>query len=113
MRGTLPGHARWVAERENHTACLLLAIALQIYHDGRVSACACCDYNASPELALGSMKESALLELFNSPKNQLIWSAHQSGNLPRICQHCSFHSAMSALSPEHSALTKITNFIGG
>lgn len=113
MRGTLPGHARWVAERENHTACLLLAIALQVYHDGRVSSCACCDYDASPELTLGSLKEDTLLSLFNGQKNQLIWRAHQNGILPKICQQCSFHSPLAALHPQHLALTNISHFIGG
>lgn len=113
MRGTLPGHARWVAEQENHTACVLLAIALQVYHDGRVSACACCDYDASPELTLGSLQEDTLLGLFNSQKNQLIWNAHQNGNLPKICRNCSFHSPLAALHPQHLALTNILQFIGG
>jgi radical SAM protein with 4Fe4S-binding SPASM domain len=113
MRGALPGHARWVAERENHTACLLLAIALQIYHDGRVSACACCDYNASPELTLGSIKENSLPDLFNGLKNQQIWTAHQNNQLPKICQRCTFHMPLDSLVPGHPALASITHFIGG
>lgn len=113
MRGNLPGHARWIAEKENHTTCLLLAIALQVYHEGRVSACACCDYDASAELTLGSLAESSLDELYNGEKNRAIWEGHQNGRLPSICRHCTFHSPLSALTPDHPAMKNITHFIGG
>jgi radical SAM protein with 4Fe4S-binding SPASM domain len=113
MRGHLPGHARWVADRENHTPCVLLAIALQVYHDGRVSACSCCDFDASPELTLGNLSDSTLVELFNSEKSSQLWRAHQSGEMPNICRNCTFHSPMSDLAPGHLALSNVMDFIGG
>lgn len=113
MRGHLPGHARWAADRENHTACILLAVALQVYHDGRVSACACCDFDASQELALGNISENTLVELFNNGKNSELWHAHQTGNMPKICRNCTFHSPLSNLAPGHLALSSVMDFIGG
>jgi len=113
MKGNLPGHARWVADRENYEACLLLAIALQVYHDGRVSTCACCDYDASAELTLGSLENASLLELFNGEKNSAVWRAHESGRLPSICRQCTFHSPLSSLSSQHPALNNIVDLIGG
>lgn len=113
MRGHLPGQARWVADRENHTPCILLAIALQVYYDGQVSACACCDFDASPELALGNVLDSTLVELFNGGKSSQLWRAHQSGDMPKICRNCTFHSPLSGLAPGHQALSNIMDFIGG
>lgn len=113
MRGALPGSARWVAERENTTACLLLATALQVFHDGRVSACACCDFDASPELTLGSLADHTLLELFNGEKNQQLWRDHQANRLPAYCRNCTFHVPLQALTARHPVVTNITDFIGG
>ncbi len=55
MSGPLPGDAEWNPVRENHSTCMLLIAAMQVYWDGRVSACSCCDYNAGKELALGDI----------------------------------------------------------
>jgi radical SAM protein with 4Fe4S-binding SPASM domain len=113
MRGHLPGDARWAPDRENHTPCVLLAIALQVYHDGRVSACACCDFDASAELTLGNVSDSTLVELFNGEKSAQIWRAHQLGDMPNICRNCTFHSPMLNLTPAHPVLSNIMDVVGG
>jgi radical SAM protein with 4Fe4S-binding SPASM domain len=113
MRGPLPGQARWVDEHENHTPCLALIIAMQVYHDGRVTACPCCDFDANPELSIGNVIEHTLVELFNNEKNCRLWHAHQAGKMPVLCRHCSFHRPMMDLDAHHLVLKNLAAFIGG
>lgn len=69
-----------------------------------MSACACCDYDASEQLTLGNIQERTLAELFNDPANAALWRAHGSNQLPPICRHCTFHSPLADLHPDHLAL---------
>ena len=39
--------------------------------------------------------------------------AHGGNQLPPICRHCTFHSPLADLHPDHLALKNITEFIGG
>lgn len=109
----LPGDAQWVEPRQNSTPCVLLAAAMQIFWDGRVTCCACCDYDASEELALGNIQEESLIDLFNGYQSQALWQAHGSGQLPKICAQCTFHLPLQDLTPEHSVVANPVEFIGG
>lgn len=113
MRGPLPGEARWVEARENHSPCLALMIAMQVYHDGRVTACPCCDFDANPELLVGNVSESTLGALFNGEKNSRLWRAQQAGDMPAFCRHCTFHRPMMDLDAHHPLLADLAAFIGG
>jgi radical SAM protein with 4Fe4S-binding SPASM domain len=113
MSGSLPGDAEYVIGRENRDACALLAVALQVYWDGRVSACACCDYDACDQLYLGDLRSHTLEALFNSQNNQSLWRQHVEGVLPEICRHCTFHFPLRKVNPKHPIVTKIADFIGG
>jgi radical SAM protein with 4Fe4S-binding SPASM domain len=97
MTRPLPGDAQWVAYRENQKTCLLLAVDLQVYWDGRVSACACCDYDAGKDLALGNVQEQSLAEIYNSAANRQIWADQESGKMQSICKHCTFHQPLVQL----------------
>lgn len=113
MRGPLPGEALWVPERTNESACILLPLAMQIYWDGRVSACACCDYDSSSQLFLGNLSQQSLSEIFNSPESQAIWRAHEIGCLPPICRNCTFHVPLANLHSKHPIVQNPLGFIGG
>jgi len=113
MSGDLPGDARFIEGQTNDTPCVLLLVAMQVYWDGRVSACACCDYDASDQLALGDVNQESLLEIFNGEKSRKIWSDHGSGRLPGICEKCTFHVPISDLHSGHAIAGNITEFIGG
>jgi radical SAM protein with 4Fe4S-binding SPASM domain len=91
MRGTLPGEAYYTKSRENSTMCAMLALGLLVFWDGRVSACLCCDYDASEQLALGRISDDSLVDLYNSAANQQLWLRHQQGLLPPACKNCTFH----------------------
>lgn len=97
MSKPLPGEAHWVPARENQKTCMLLAVDLQVYWDGRVSACACCDYDASTDLALGDIRTEGLMEIYNGIANKKIWADQQSGKMQPICRNCTFHVPLSQL----------------
>ena len=113
ISGVLPGNARWMESRENAATCAMLPLALMIYWDGRVSACACCDYDASQELFLGNVANESLTEIFNGACSRKVWEAHESRSLPAICKNCTFHVPLSAVHKEHPIVGKVTDFIGG
>lgn len=97
MSGPLPGDAHWAAAPGNHKTCMLLTTALQIYWDGRVSACSCCDYDAGKDLALGTVTEHTLTEIYNGTANRQIWTDQEAGNMQPICQSCTFYIPLSRL----------------
>ena len=113
MHGALPGEARWVADRTNESACIMLPLAMQIYWDGRVSACSCCDYDSSSQLYLGDLTQHSLSELFNGPASREIWRAHETASLPPICRNCTFHVPLAELTSRHPIVQNPLNFIGG
>jgi radical SAM protein with 4Fe4S-binding SPASM domain len=113
MTGNLPGDAEYLASRKNRDTCILLALGVQVYWDGRVSACSCCDYDVCEELYLGDLSKQSLLGVFNSERNRAIWLQHETGSLPEICRTCTFHQPVSGFTKEHPIVNKITDFIGG
>jgi radical SAM protein with 4Fe4S-binding SPASM domain len=113
IKRTLPGDAQWAPDTENTTPCVLLATAVQVYWDGRVTACACCDYDASAQLSLGNVNESKLLDIYNGSASREIWQQHGSGALPELCKNCTFHLPVAHLTPEHSLVANPVEFIGG
>lgn len=113
MTGVLPGDAEWMEAKQNSTPCVLLAAAMQVYWDGRVTSCACCDYDASDELALGNLYEEDLVSLYNGERSQSLWRAHTTNMLPEICRNCTFHLPLNDLHPEHSLVANPVEFIGG
>lgn len=113
MHGALPGEALWVPDRTNESACIMLPLAMQIYWDGRVSACSCCDYDSSSQLHLGDLTQQSLSEIFNSPASQEIWRAHENACLPPICRNCTFHVPLADLNSKHPIVQNQLDFIGG
>jgi O-antigen chain-terminating methyltransferase len=112
MRGPLPGEAVWAPERTNESPCIMLPLAMQIYWDGRVSACSCCDYDSSSQLFLGDLTQQSLSEIFNSPSSQELWRLHETGCLPPICRNCTFHVPLANLHPKHPIIQNPLGFIG-
>ena len=113
MHGSLPGEAVWAAERTNESACIMLPLAMQIYWDGRISACSCCDYDSSSQLYLGDLTQQSLSEIFNSQASREIWRAHETACLQPICRNCTFHVPLAELNPKHPIVQNPLNFIGG
>jgi len=113
MSGELPEDAEWLPATENREACILPLFGMQVYWDGRVSACACCDYDASEELSLGDVNREDLGALFNNHLSQRIWTDHENGNLPNICKNCTFHQSLNSINAQHPLSIDPTDFLGG
>jgi hypothetical protein len=113
MSGKLPGDAVWVDLRTNRSPCLQLITAMQVYWDGRVSACACCDYDAGQDLALGTLADRTLPELYNSAINRQIWADQEGGQMQAICKNCTFHVPLRELQSSHALLHTWVDSIGG
>jgi SAM-dependent methyltransferase len=113
IHGDLPGEARWIPDRINESPCIMLPLAMQVYWDGRVSACPCCDYDSSRQLSIGDVTKQSLSAIFNSPENQGIWRAHDTGCLPAICRNCTFHVPLQDLTSRHAIIRSPLDFIGG
>jgi len=97
MSGALPSDARWAPATENHEPCLLLVIALQVYWDGRVSTCACCDYDAGKDLAVGDVRQQPLSEIYSSAANRQIWADQEAGKMQFIRKNCTVHVRLTQL----------------
>jgi radical SAM protein with 4Fe4S-binding SPASM domain len=113
MSGTLPGDAQWAPETENHLTCMLLIIALQVYWDGRVSACACCDYDAGRDLAVGDVKTQTLVQIYNAVANRQIWANQESDKMQPICRNCTFHVPLARLQESQPVGQGWFDFAGG
>ncbi len=97
MSGDLPGDAQFVPARDNQHTCTMLPFAVQVYWDGRVSACCCCDYDAGKDLALGDVRRQTLTEIYNGAANRQIWADQESGKMQGICRQCTFHIPLTRL----------------
>lgn len=113
MKGMLPGQAGFAPLQYNNSSCLFLIMALMVYWDGRVSACACCDYDATDELNLGRFDGNNLIDLYNSAKNMAIWQIHQHSSLPYYCKYCTFFAPLFNLNKDHPLLNDAYKIIGG
>jgi predicted O-methyltransferase YrrM len=114
MSGPLPGEAYFQPAGFNTSPCLFLTMAMMVFWNGAVSACACCDFNGDSDLALGELgKDGTLMGLFNGERNHRIWQQHQNSALPRYCERCSFHKPLDSLHDRHPLLVDIYSFIGG
>jgi hypothetical protein len=45
-------------------------LAMQVYWDGRGSACSCCDYDSGSQLRLEDLTQQSLSEIFNRPASR-------------------------------------------
>ncbi len=97
MSGSLPGDAQFLPASENQHTCTMLPFAMQVYWDGRVSACCCCDYDAGKDLALGDVRQQTLTEIYNSEANRQLWADQESGKMQGICRNCTFHIPLTRL----------------
>ncbi|OKH31816.1 hypothetical protein NIES2101_41220 [Calothrix sp. HK-06] len=113
MSGSLPGKAVWMPEVENHETCILLLVAMQVYWDGRVSACACCDYDSSKELFIGNVNHEKISEIYNGYLSEKLWSYHENNSLPNICKKCTFHQPLQILDKNHTLVSNPYDYIGG
>jgi radical SAM protein with 4Fe4S-binding SPASM domain len=69
--------------------CVMLYNKLMVYSNGKVSACACRDFEADSGLILGHAGESGILELWNSGRLRTLRRDWRWKNrVPQICKSC-------------------------
>lgn len=107
----LPFDGKWISPQKNYEQCLIPLIAVQVFSDGRVSFCPCPDYDANPELSLGSISTTALAEIINSSRNCELWDF--SSHMPEICKGCTFHKNLNDQNQLKLLLNDPNAYIGG
>jgi hypothetical protein len=114
LAGRLPGEAHYLPPVENTVACALLAVAVQVFWDGRLSNCACCDYDACTDLRIGDARTETLADAYNGAAAERLWNAHLAGELPPVCRSCTFHVPLSQVGPDHPIANEfVLDFVGG
>jgi radical SAM protein with 4Fe4S-binding SPASM domain len=107
----LPMGATWVGPVENTGQCLIPTIGFQVFVNGDVSFCPCCDYDASPEFALGNIRERSLQDICDSPRVRELWA--EGGSLPSPCRRCTFHVPIESIGDRPYFFGEPLRFIGG
>jgi radical SAM protein with 4Fe4S-binding SPASM domain len=89
-RGTIPEQMRFRKVPPKKETCGSLYNGAMVLIDGTVVACACiAAMDAVPDLRIGNVMESGLLEIFTSQANrQLREQFHDSGTLNPTCSSC-------------------------
>jgi radical SAM protein with 4Fe4S-binding SPASM domain len=112
-RRALPLGARWAKVKKNTTQCLIPLLACQVTVDGKVSFCACADFDGIDELNIGDAKHSALLDIYNGDKTKKLWNFRKRGNMPSFCRKCTFHVDLRDVKQKEFMFENPTRFIGG
>jgi MoaA/NifB/PqqE/SkfB family radical SAM enzyme len=88
----LPGMHLRPPTQPQREPCYMLCDGPIVYSDGRVGICSCRDFNASSELIVGRIQESALIDLWRSSAVQKLRERFRSGDFPAICLKCTTYS---------------------
>ena len=107
----LPGDAKWIEIRYNKGQCLIPLIALQVSSDGSVSFCPCDDYQSVDELELGNVRDTSLLDMYNTEKVARLYDF--ASHVPQFCRTCSFWRPLEDSAQISNWLRDPTSSIGG
>lgn len=109
----LPLDAAWLAPQENKEQCLIPIVAPQVFANGDVSFCHCCDFDAIDEFLLGNVRDQSLLTLFNSEKSKRLLGLMNNNVVPSFCRKCTFFRPFSDLKNYSCIPGNPLDFIGG
>lgn len=109
----LPMGAEWLPARDNTRQCLIPIVAYQVFVNGDVSFCPCCDHAAHSDFALGNIGRQSLAEICNAPRVRELWSETEGGNLPEPCRTCTFHVPVETVEDHAYVFQEPLRFIGG
>jgi radical SAM protein with 4Fe4S-binding SPASM domain len=109
----LPMGGRWLPSGENTGQCLIPIVAYQVFVNGDVSFCPCCDYNSHPDFALGNIREQSLADICDSPRVRQLWAENEDSSLPGPCRTCTFHVPVEAVGGHVFMFEEPLRFIGG
>ena len=78
--------------------CIQSVDRIKVNVDGRVYPCCMGD---AGQLALGNLFEKSFQEIWNGPEARDLRRGMMTGDVPGICQGCSFHTSWDPLEEEH------------
>jgi radical SAM protein with 4Fe4S-binding SPASM domain len=107
----LPFSGEWLKKQINCSQCLIPLVACQVFSNGDVSFCSCCDYDIIDDLKLGNIKDQTLSSIYNSKKTRSLWNF--SKKFPEFCKMCTFHKPLSDLQKYDFMFRDPFSFIGG
>lgn len=92
----LPFNGKWMHDRVNDTQCGIPLLAFQVMSDGRVSFCACANFDGTPDLMIGDITIESLSDIFSKKSVVDLWDWNRCG-VPDVCKNCSFHTPLSSV----------------
>jgi hypothetical protein len=108
----LPLNGKWRPVVQNATQCGVPLLGMQIMNDGRVSFCACANFDGAPELVIGDLNNQSLSDILDLPEVVALWDWRGRG-VPEFCKSCSFHIPLETLAKVDWLYRDPVRFIGG
>ena len=108
----LPLGGTWRPVSQNTKQCGIPLLGFQIMSDGRVSFCACANFDGTPDLVVGDLNEQSLAEILETPAVAHLWD-WKSWGVPEFCKTCSFHIPLDQLGRVNWVYRDPIRFIGG
>ena len=104
----LPFEGKWQKRAQGKGHCLMPLLEGVIYSNGDVTYCPCTEFDIIEEFRLGNIDDRSLGEIFNSKKNEELWS-----KMPKTCLSCPFYAPITDNSQLLSAFDDPISHIGG
>jgi MoaA/NifB/PqqE/SkfB family radical SAM enzyme len=108
----LPLDGRWRPVTRKAKQCGIPLLSLQIMSDGRVSFCACANFDGTPDLVIGDLNDRSLAEILDAPAVASLWDWSSCG-VPEFCKTCSFHLPLDQVGRVEWVYRDPVRFIGG
>lgn len=80
--------------------------------DGRVSFCACANFDGAPSLMLGDINNQSLAEIVDDEAYAQLWDWPRCG-VPEFCKTCSFHTPLETVVGTGWVFRDPVRYIGG
>jgi hypothetical protein len=109
---TLPFDGEWRPVTQVTEQCGIPLLGMQIMSDGRVSFCACANFDGTPELLVGDLNNQSLAEILDLPQVARLWDWGGCG-VPEFCKTCSFHLPLDRLGKVDWVYRDPGRFMGG
>ncbi|HEY8162314.1 MAG TPA: radical SAM protein [Methylocystis sp.] len=108
----LPMGATWRPTPSNTAQCGVPLLGLEVMSDGRVSFCACANFDGADRLLVGDITKSSFIEILDSKEFAELWDWEKCG-VPEFCKTCSFHFPLDTMARLDSIYRNPLCYIGG
>jgi len=108
----LPLDGQWRPVTQITQQCGIPLLGMQVMSDGRVSFCACANFDGASELLVGDLNNQSLAEILDLPQVARLWDWSGCG-VPEFCKTCSFHMSLDRLGKVDWVYRDPGRFMGG